>query len=197
MCVESGEALAGLGTPELEWLLVVFAAGGHETLGRMPIDALDVGAVSPQNPLLETSVKVPNADGSIVRARRELCVRRAPAHLTNGLFVSLEHFHIVHVRLPIFDESVMISRNHPRVVVIPNHVTNSGIVSLQNGLEVEGESIPESEFSAGGAGHESASIRRPGETEDRTPNLVSRSADELGRDGVDRVVAEEKRRHQL
>lgn len=70
-------------------------------------------------------------------------------------------------------------------------------MSLQNRLKIKCESVPERELSAGGAGHEPTAVRSPGETEDGAANLVGRGSNELGRDGVDGIVAKEKRRYQL
>ena len=44
--MKSRETLTGLGTPELERLLVILAARDDETLSRMPVDAFDIGAMS-------------------------------------------------------------------------------------------------------------------------------------------------------
>ena len=52
-------------------------------------------------------------------------------HLADGLLVSLEHFHIVHVRLPIFDKAVVVAGNHPCVIVVPHHMTDGRVVGLK------------------------------------------------------------------
>ena len=43
----------------------------------MPVDALDVGAVAAEDALFRACEEVVDADGAVVRAGRELGVRRA------------------------------------------------------------------------------------------------------------------------
>ena len=55
----------------------------------MPVDTLDVGAVAAENALLRACEEVVDADGAVVRARRELGVRRAERYAPHGLLVRL------------------------------------------------------------------------------------------------------------
>ncbi len=48
----------------------------------------------------------------------------------NGFFVSLKHFDVVHIRLPILDVTTMVTGHHPDIVVRPNHTTYRAVVSL-------------------------------------------------------------------
>ena len=48
----------------------------------------------------------------------------------DGFLVSLEHFHVVHVWLPIFNVAAVITGDHPNIVVWPNHTSDWTVVSL-------------------------------------------------------------------
>ena len=86
--------------------------------------------------------------------------------------------------------------------ITPGHPVHSPnladtIAHLEDGLEVEGESVPERELAGGGAGDEPATLRRPRQAEDRTAHLVGGGANEARGDGVDGVVGGAGRREQL
>lgn len=49
---------------------------------------------------------------------------------SNGLLVSLEHLHVVHVGLPVLHVAAMVRRQHPHVVVRPGHGPNRTVVGL-------------------------------------------------------------------
>ena len=102
----------------------------------------------------------------------------------------LKHFDVVHVGLPVLDVAAVVAGDHPLVVVRPHHRPHRRVVRLQDGLEVEGEAVPEGELAARRARDESATLGGPGEGEDGTAHLVGRRLDELGGHSVGRVVAE-------
>lgn len=45
--------------------------------------------------------------------------------------MGLEHFNIVHVRLPVLHVAGVVTRHHPTVVVAPHHRPNGAIVRLK------------------------------------------------------------------
>ena len=55
----------------------------------MPMDALDVRPVAAEDALLCAREEVVDADGSVVRARRELCVGGAERYAPHRLLVRL------------------------------------------------------------------------------------------------------------
>ena len=77
--LQRSERLTALRVPQLHRLLTVLAARGYQRLGGVPVDALHVGAMAPQDALLVAPHKVPDADGAVVGAGGELAVRRAEA----------------------------------------------------------------------------------------------------------------------
>ena len=91
----------------------------------------------------------------------------------------------------------MVAGDHPLVVVGPDHGPHRRVVRLQDGLEVEGEPVPEGELAARRARDQSAALGGPGEGEDGTAHLVGRRLDELGGHGVGGVVAEGDRGEEL
>lgn len=52
---------------------------------------------------------------------------------SNGLLVSLEHLHVVHVGLPVLYVASVVCRQHPHVVMRPGHGSNRTVMSLQGG----------------------------------------------------------------
>ena len=54
-----------------------------------------------------------------------------PPYSTDRILVRLEHFHIVHIRLPVFDKACVISCDHPGIVVAPLHRPDCGVVGLK------------------------------------------------------------------
>lgn len=54
------QGLATLRVPQLDRLLVVFAARHNQALLRMPVDALDIRSVATQDLLLGAPEKVPH-----------------------------------------------------------------------------------------------------------------------------------------
>ena len=53
----------------------------------------------------------------------------------NGFFVSLKHFDVVHIWLPVLDVAPVVTGHHPNIVVRPNHTADRAIVSLHFGNE--------------------------------------------------------------
>ena len=59
---------------------------------------------------------------------------------------------VVHVRLEVLDDTTLVGRRKVRPGMRELKCSHSGIVGLENGLEVEGQAIPECKFSARRAG---------------------------------------------
>ena len=55
---------------------------------------------------------------------------------------------VVHVRLEVLDDATLVGRRKVRPGMRELKCPHSGIVGLKNGREVEGQAIPECEFSA-------------------------------------------------
>ena len=96
--------------------------------------------------------------------------------------MGLEHLDVVHVALPILDVPAVVPRHHPHIVVTPLHGPHGAVVRLQDGLEVEGESVPQGEFSTGGASDQAAALWGPGQAEDGAPHLVGGRLHEPGQE---------------
>ena len=68
----------------------------------------------------------------------EASVLAAAAHArnqpdaTNGVFVCLVHFHIVHVVLPVFNEASMLACHHPVPAVVPHHRSYGCVMCLSH-----------------------------------------------------------------
>jgi hypothetical protein len=62
--------------------------------------------------------------------------------------MALDHFHVVHVGLPVFDIALVVASDHPLLVSAPDHRTDRAIVSLQNGFKVKRQSVPQGELTA-------------------------------------------------
>lgn len=135
-----------------------------------------------------TSHEVPHSHRTIVRAGGELVVGRTEADRSNGLLVRLEHFHVVHVALPVLHVARVIASHHPGIVSTPDHRANSGVVCLQNRLEVERQTVPQGELATAGSGYQSSTLGCPQDAEERTAVLVGGRTDELGGHTVHRIV---------
>lgn len=127
----------------------------------MPVDALDIRAMTLQFALLLASNKIKYSHRSIVRARRELGVGRREAQTSDRLRMALEHFHVVHICLPVLDVALVVARDHPLLVSTPDHGSHGTIVSLENGLEVECETVPQGELARTGARHQTTTVGCP------------------------------------
>lgn len=46
--------------------------------------------------------------------------------------MTLKHFYIIHVGLPVFDVALVVARQHPLFVVAPNHRPHCTIMRLSN-----------------------------------------------------------------
>ena len=211
------ENLAGLGLPQLDGLLTVFTAADDNAFLGVPVTTLHVRPVTPQHLLLVTTLEVPYPnlqDGneqlgrracfeiaytysSIIRAGSKFSICGTEGYTPDGFLVRLEHLDIVHVTLPVLDVSTVVPRHHPHIIVAPLHGPHRHVVSLQDCLKVESQTIPQSELSTGGSRDQSAALGCPGQTEYRTPHLVGGCFHKPRSDGVDRIVEDVLRWHNV
>lgn len=75
--------------------------------------------------------------------------------------MSLPRRQIVHIRLEILDDAGLVGRGEVGPGVCELHGTDGGVVRLKDGLEVEGETVPEGEFTGGGAGEDASGFGGP------------------------------------
>lgn len=73
--VKCCERLTALRIPQLNRLLIVLAARHHQRLLGMPVDALNIGAMSSHHALFLTPQKIENPQSSVVAARCKLRIR--------------------------------------------------------------------------------------------------------------------------
>lgn len=126
---------------------------------------------------------------------------------SNRFLVSLKGGRLVHVRLPVLHEAVVVAGDHPRIVVRPDHRSDRHGVRLkriknvqgklfnqiwttylQNGFEVEGQTIPQRELAGAGSCDQPTALRRPCKREDWAAHLVCGGLHKSRRDGVAGVV---------
>src|SRR5260221_190111 len=92
----------------------------------------------------------PNSYDRIITSRFKPPVIRAEADYSNYFIRgrSLPGCQIVHVRFEVFDDTVFVCRYEISTRMSKLHSTYRMIVRLENGLEIEGKAIPQSEFAA-------------------------------------------------
>lgn len=137
--------------PELDE--VVFRAGREQALRRVPLDALDVPAVSctvqlvsnetkrrgkgsartGQHPLFLHPLKVPHLDHAVVRAGDEALVVRRPTRVSDRLVVTLENLEVVHVLLEVLDDAGVVGGEEPLARVRPREGADGRVMGLRGG----------------------------------------------------------------
>jgi hypothetical protein len=73
----------------------------------------------------------------------------------------LPHSKIVHVGLIVLDHARLVRADQVCARVGKGESTDGDVVSLENGLKIKGESVPEREFAASRAGQDTSAVWSP------------------------------------
>lgn len=128
----------------------------------MPLNALDIPAVSLHDPLLPVAGPVPNAHGGVIAAAHELGVARAEAQGVYRLAgVAVEALYRGDARAPVLDVAAGVARQEVILVVRPRHATEGLVVRGHYQLEGEIYAVPQRELPLLVAGEQSPPARGP------------------------------------
>ena len=127
----------------------------------MPLDALDVPAVSSEDALFTALGERPDPHGRVVAGRGETLVVWREAEPANGLAMGRPRGQVVHVGLEVLDDAGLVRRRDVGAGVVEGERPDGGVVRLENCFKVKSEAIPGCEFSARGACQNAATLRCP------------------------------------
>mmetsp|Transcript_27964 Transcript_27964/g.80810 ORF Transcript_27964/g.80810 Transcript_27964/m.80810 type:complete len:413 (-) Transcript_27964:108-1346(-) len=173
---------------------IVLASGANDRRPRMPRHGLDIPPVSLQHPFLGSGGPVPNTDGGIVAARRELGIGRAEGEAVNRLtIVRVEGLDGGDAGTPVLDVAAGVAGEEVVVVVRPRHAPEGVVVGRHDELEGEVDAVPQGELPLLVAREEAAAPRRPREGHDRLRVLCPRHVGHVRQ--VGHAVARRRRAH--
>ena len=104
-----------------------------------------------QDTLLTRFLKGPYADGGIVTGGCKSAVVWTERDGADGLAMALPSGEVVHVWLKVLDDAGLVCRRQIGTRMAELESADCGVMGLENGLKVESETIPKSEFAACGA----------------------------------------------
>ena len=114
-----------------------------------------------QYAFLSTLLKSPYSNGRIVTRSRKSAIVWTETQSTNSLPMSLPRIQVVHVRLKVLDSATLVCRCEVGTRVRELESTDRGIMRLQDGLEVERQTVPERELAARRTGQDTPPLGRP------------------------------------
>ncbi len=83
----------------------------------MPVHGLDIPVVTGERRLLDSTSKVKELDGRVIRGGDKFGVGRTETEVANRVTVGLNDLDVVEVGLPVLDDSILVCREQPVIAV--------------------------------------------------------------------------------
>mmetsp|Transcript_19939 Transcript_19939/g.46841 ORF Transcript_19939/g.46841 Transcript_19939/m.46841 type:complete len:204 (-) Transcript_19939:469-1080(-) len=145
VAVQCAEARTSPRIPKL--YEIVLRTGAYHAAPGVPLDGLDVPAVSLERPLLPMSRPVPYPHCRVVTAAHKLCIVRTKAQCVHRVaVVAIYRLDRRDARAPVLYVSACVTRQKVVLVVRPGHRAEGRVVRRHDELEGEVHAVPKREL---------------------------------------------------